>query len=299
MIFLIKHMWSAQLCLCMFAGYHSILPAVLFKLLKKPFVIILGGTESVSIPSLGYGILHKPIIGRFAKWSYKLTTHFAPVHGSLIASQNTYSDEVPDSQGIQNHLPSLKIDYTEIPNGYDPEIFRKKEDVKKEDNSFLTVAFDLQDPKLFRLKGIDLIISMVNKFPDYKFTIVGLADLPNKPDNLTLLPAVDQEELIGLYSRHQFYFQLSLSEGFPNALCEAMLCECIPMVSNVAAMPKIVDNTGFILMKKDPAYLDYLIRKALDSDKNVLAKKARERIKSSFTEHRRKEMLEMLIKSLT
>ena len=42
-----------------------------------------------------------------------------------------------------------------------------------------------------------------------------------------------------------------MSEGFPNALCEAMLSGCIPIVSNVGAMPKIVKETGYLLLKKD------------------------------------------------
>lgn len=286
---------GAQLAFCMFAGYHSFLPSLFSKLSKKPFIIILGGTESVVIPKLGYGILRKPIIGQIAKWSYKLTTHYAPVHSSLIRSENNYSDEVPQLQGIKNHVPSIDISFTEIPNGYDPDYYKPVHGVNKIENSFLTVAFDLHKPHLYKLKGVDIIIDIVKDFPECKFTIVGLSAINDQPENLTLLPAVHHHELIKLYTEHQFYFQLSLTEGFPNSLCEAMLCECIPIVSNVAAMPEIVDDTGFILMKKNKDYLKDLISRALNSEKNKLSIKARERIAHNYhIDQRKRKFIELI-----
>ena len=68
---------------------------------------------------------------------------------------------------------------------------------------------------------------------------------------MILIPKITQRELINYFSMSRFYLQLSFSEGFGNALCEAMLCECVPIGSNVGAIPFIINDTGFILKKKD------------------------------------------------
>jgi glycosyltransferase involved in cell wall biosynthesis len=299
LFFILRHHFSAKTSFCMFAGYHSFFPALFSKIFKKAFIIILGGTDSVVIPSLGYGILGKGLIGKFARWSYYLTPHFAPVHGSLIYSENTYYDKAPKYQGIKHHVPDLKAEFTVIPNGFDYRKFRDL-NLKRTENSFITVAFDLHKPHLFKLKGADMIISIAPMFPDCTFTIVGLKNLKNCPDNVTLLEAIPQDELVKLYNRHEFYFQLSITEGFPNALCEAMLCGCIPIVSNVAAMPEIIGDTGFILKEKDNSLLKKLMKdEVLNCDRKPLALKARHRIKDNYHIEQRMERFYKLVKEIS
>ena len=298
LVFILKHQVRAPLAFCMFAGYHSLLPALVGKLTQKPFVIILGGTESVSIPSIGYGIINKGLIGKFAKWSYKLTAHFAPVHQSLIYSKNTYYEEENQFQGIKHYVKGIQADFTVIHNGYDPEKFKRKP-ADRLKNSFITVAHDLHKPHLRKLKGIDLILSIAPDFPECHFTIVGLPHYPDCPANVSLLPAIDQPELIEQFSRHVFYFQLSLSEGFPNALCEAMLCNCIPIVSDVASMPEIIGEAGFVLKKRQPGMLQKLLsEEVLHADLDVLSERAREIIISEYHLNKRKERFCALIEAL-
>lgn len=298
LFFILQYQVRSPLAFCMFAGYHSLLPALIGKLTRKPFVIILGGTESVSIPSIGYGIINKGLIGKFAKWSYKLTAHFAPVHQSLIYSNNPYYQEEGQHQGIKHHVQGIHADFTVIHNGYDPEKFKRKS-IERLKHSFITVAHDLHKPHLRKLKGVDLILSVAPDFSDCQFTIVGLPHYQDCPANVTLVPAIGQEALIEQLSRHTFYLQLSLSEGFPNALCEAMLCNCIPIVSDVASMPEIVGDAGFVLKKRDVNMLKKLIsEEVMHADLETLSERARARIIAHYHIHKRKERFHALIDKL-
>ena len=98
-------------------------------------------------------------------------------------------------------------------------------------------------------------------------------------------------ELRDLYSKTQFYLQLSNFEGFGVAICEAMLCECVPIVSNVNYLPTIVAETGFVLRKRSIELLEMLINKALAADLEQLGKEARTRIIENFSVDNRASLL--------
>ena len=99
-------------------------------------------------------------------------------------------------------------------------------------------------------------------------------------------------ELRKAYREAQFHFQLSLFEGFGLSLCEAMLCECIPIGSSVNMIPQIIGDTGFILNQKKIDLLIDIMKKAIaTTNKEDLGKKARQRIVENFNESIRRELL--------
>ena len=109
--------------------------------------------------------------------------------------------------------------------------------------------------------------------------------------NIIHLGRLTPNELKKWYSKTQFYLQLSVFEGFGVALCEAMLCNCIPIVSNVNFLPSIIGKSGFILDKRNSDKLYNLIKTALKSDISILESKARERIIKYFPISKRKKIL--------
>ena len=113
-----------------------------------------------------------------------------------------------------------------------------------------------------------------------------------------MLDAVKNEELIDIFSSCEFYLQLSMAEGFPNSLCEAMLCECIPIGSNVFSIPEIIGDSGFVLKNRSGDELKQILQQALNADKDVLKKKARLRITENYTLESRKAKLLSLCSSL-
>lgn len=295
--FIITQLFSCNIMICFFGGHHSLLPSALGKLFNKPCVIVLGGTDCVSFPSIGYGNFQKKILGKITRWSYRLAAMLIPVHKSLVEYDYTYEDHDFKKQGFLYFCPGLKTPYTVIHNGYDPE--KWKNTSIKIPNSFITVAAGLQNPYRVKLKGVDLIIEAARYFPDARFTIIGWPDanIPDKPSNITVHSFVPNNQLKDFYSSHQFYIQISMSEGFPNTLCEAMLSGCIPIGSNVGGIPDIIDDTGFILYKRDVEKLKELLKQAMNCDKPALSDKARQRIISNFhNDLRKKQLLSLLLK---
>lgn len=297
--FILFNIGKSKIVICKFASYHSFLPALLAKIFNKPFILINGGTDCVSFPSINYGNFNKNLQGKFTKWTYQLTSHIATLHQNLVEYDYNYQDADFPKQGFAYHVKNLNKPISEIYNGYDADKWHKNS--RKIPNSFITVAFDIGNERTNYLKGIDLILDLSVEFPDCKFCLIGANKefiKKDKPKNIEVLPFLPSKQLIEHYSKSEFYLQLSISEGFPNSLCEAMLCECIPIGSDVGAIPFIIGDTGFILKKKDKNQLTELINNALKSDRKTLQTKARNRIATEFTEEKRKEKLQSLIESL-
>ena len=82
----------------------------------------------------------------------------------------------------------------------------------------------------------------------------------NLPENIIFLGRLSPYDLNNYYNKTKFYLQLSNFEGFEEFV-RNMLCECIPIVSNVNFLPEIIGNSGFILNKRNKTMLVDLIHK--------------------------------------
>jgi glycosyltransferase involved in cell wall biosynthesis len=99
---------------------------------------------------------------------------------------------------------------------------------------------------------------------------------------------VEDEELIRWYQRAKVYVQLSLYESFGMSLAEAMLCECVPVVTDRGALPEVVGDTGFFVPYGDEKATAEGIRAALRSDKGPVARK---RVEEAFPIKKREAAL--------
>ena len=273
-----------------FGGYWSLIPSLLCKILKKKSVILLHGTDCASLPQIPYGSLRKPLLRLACKLSYSFTSKILPVSESLVQVQNDYNEfYIP--QGYLNHFPSNKTPYQVIHNGLDIDFWSMNTSVKKIPNRFIAVF----NPNQFTLKGGDLILRLAQDFPTLEFHIAGSKEPPSHlkcPKNVTFLGLLTREELRTEYQKATYHFQLSMFEGFGLALCEAMLCGCIPIGSSVNMIPSIIGETGYILKTKNYFSFKQLIYKALNTiNQHHLSQIARQQIVSKFPIAKRKKKL--------
>ena len=282
--------WTLKKVVCQSAGYLSFLPALFSKVMPFKCYIIAIGTDASRLVEINYGHFTKPLLRWFTVQSYILCHKILPVHKSLHMSDYTYEKIQFPKQGFGNFIPRLRTPVTEVINGYKHELFIKSNSINGRPKEFLTVAVRLNKAAYFR-KGLDLIFKVAQSFPKSTFTVVSeFTPLDEVPKNVNLIKTVQQAELVKIYNEHKYYLQLSMFEGFPNALCEAMLCGCVPIGSDVAAIPEIIDKTGFILKNKSITELKILLTEALNSDLDSLPD-SRDRILENFPIERRSKEL--------
>ena len=216
------------------------------------------------MPEIGYGNFRKKWLRIATVYSFKNCSLILPVAQALVKQDYRYDPAISPKQGLLNLIPDLKTPIQVIPNGFDTG-FWKDLDSPRKPFSFISVATGTSNPSRAKVKGYDLIELLAANHPDWSFTLVGDAGYFSTNQNINVLGKMKPNELLELYNSHQFYLQLSTSEGFPNALGEAMACGCIPIGSAVGAIPEIIGQPDLILKTKSLDDLEKVLDKVFAS----------------------------------
>ena len=245
------------------AGHASLIPCLFGHFLGHKNIIIAIGTDSACFPEIDYG--------NYRKWSTRLSTRISfkradlicPVHESMECYDYDYWDVRHKKQGIKAFIPELKTPFFPIHNGFDRNLWGVDQKWSERKIDVMCV-FSLGAMNRSVLKGADLIIAVARRNPSLRFRIIGEAPADfDLPENCVVISNCNQQELRGHYNEAKLFIQASITEGFPNTLCEAMACGCFPIGSKVSSIPSIISNFGLILERRDAALLERLIAEAL------------------------------------
>lgn len=276
--------------LCFFGGYHSVLPVWFASVFKKKCTIQAGGTDCMNMPEIGYGNFRKKWLRKATVYSFKNCSLILPVAEALVRQNYQFDPSISEKQGLLNLTPDLHTPIKVIPNGFDTEFWKNKGQPRKT-NSFISVATGTANQSRAIIKGYDLIEQLASLHPDYSFTLVGDSGYFSPYSNIRVLGKLTPQELLNLYNSHQFYLQLSSSEGFPNALGEAMACGCIPIGSAVGAIPQIIGNKSLILEHKSFHELTQILHDLKHQDLTEIQTQSQNQIQQNFSFLQRKTAL--------
>ncbi len=263
-----RAIFNSDLTYSWFASGHSFIAVLFSKMLGKRSMVVAGGYDVAYEPEINYG---QYTLGRVKRLYADCVLKNADV---ILAVSRFTEGEV-----LARTKPRMiRVIY----NGIDTDKFVAE--IEKE-KLVITVASGTKD--VIRLKGIDAFARAAEHIPGTRFRVLGLLDSDRKIlaakypfPNLELCGRMSQTDLISCYQKASVYCQLSYRESFGVALAEAMSCECVPVVTERAALPEVVGDTGIYVPYDDEKATAKAIEDALRSDKG---RKARERVKSHFS----------------
>lgn len=303
MLHLIINAFKYQIYFTRFADYHTAVIVFFAKIFKVNSVIVVGGYDVKNIPEFKYGAYTNKFRSWCTKYSLKNALYLLPNNETLISETNTYSFKSPRKFGIKHIVSDTKAKIRVIHNGFNIKYWTSEDTPIDRKNNYVLSVAEVTDMRTFKIKGLDDFIRVAEKMKELTFIIVGLSnDLAQRlnislPDNLILVGQVQQSELKSYYYQSKVFCLLSLTEGMPNVLCEAMLCKCIPVGSNVNMIPEIINDTGFVVKNKNIDEITSAIKKAVISDEKK-GESARERIIKNYSLEKRESEIIAFIKSL-
>ncbi len=292
---------EAALVLGWFVDYHMVLPVRMARRRGVPVAVVLGGFDARCLSELNDGVFCSRWRAPLARYVYRNATLLLPVAASLMEMPATpWTGNRP--QGVRAWVPGLSTPFRVVPTGYDPEQWPSGPPERPQ--VVRTVAL-VNSERVLRCKGIDLLLAAAAHLPEVRFEVVGVTSEMQRlireryapPPNVRLREPVPRAALPAIYEETSVYAQLSRAEGLPNALCEAMLCGCIPVGSPVFGIPEAIGDAGFIVEHPEVAAVVDVLRRALQCDANWRMR-ARARILKLYPKERRIHELVAALESL-
>jgi glycosyltransferase involved in cell wall biosynthesis len=276
---------NATITYTWFASIYSAILVLLTTLFRKRSVIVLGGIDVADIRELGYGIWN-------SRWRAPIV-RYAIMHADAVIAVDMFLK-----------LEAMRLAHYDggnisvVPTGYDKDVWTPS-GVKRE---MVLMVASCPDASRIKIKGVDFFLDVARALPNIDFVLVGPSDsvlqtfrVPENVRSYTFLPP---HELLLMYQEAKVYAQLSMREGLPNSLCEAMLCECVPVGTRNGGIPTAIGEVGYLCEYGNIADAVRQIKAALHAAPEC-GIAARTRIIDHFSVERRRQALKDVIERLS
>ncbi len=254
----------SDVVVCWFASVYAAVAVASSRLLGKRSIIILGGVDVAKDKVLQYGLW-------LSSWKSMLARYALTRADRVFVGDPAMKDEAIRLARYEGK----NIEY--LPPGFDSEYWKP---LGEKEPVVLTVAA-IGDDQRIRVKGIDTLLAAAQVLTNVRFVVIGVtsAIVPklNVPENVSIHGLMSREELLPYYRRAKIYCQPSAREAVGYSLREAMLCGCVPVVSDVGGLRTAAAGIGVLVRPGNVEALIVGLQKALRAE-NAVAAKARAHI---------------------
>ncbi|MEF8848658.1 MAG: glycosyltransferase family 4 protein, partial [Candidatus Thermoplasmatota archaeon] len=238
-----------------FASYHGLKATFLAKRYGKKVVVVASGYSVADVPEFNYGLASK----FYTRW---IPSYILGRSDLVLAVSQSNKKEI---QVLKPDKENLVV----VPHGFETEKYKPAENLDKQK---MVITVGGLDKTSFKRKGVDNFLSVAQYFPDVPFVVVGRIkddvrdEIKDVSSNVEFTGFVSDEKLLEWYQKAKVYAQFSFHEAFGCSVAEAMLCGCIPVVSDKGSLPEVIGDVGFSVSFWDEEKAVECVKKALSED---------------------------------
>jgi glycosyltransferase involved in cell wall biosynthesis len=291
-LFLLWHLPRADGVFWQFADWFGAVPVFLCRLMKKNSWIVLGGYDAHHLPEYEYGAYIGKVRGTLTRYTVRNATSLLPVHGSLLDGVNNYI-QPSILTGVYNLVPNLQSRHRTIHIGWDGNYWHQGSLGLSENPTVVCIAnvTGQSQSDMWTLKGVPMFLQVAEHMPKLSFLLVGAAQRGDTPKNVTVMGRVSRDRLREILSQAWVYAHPSLTESMSTSVGEAMLCECVPVVSGVNGDADLVGDTGIVVGVQDVNKWVKSIENGIEMTRQGKGTLARDRMLQYFSLERRSDAL--------
>lgn len=239
---MIQAVKRSDLVYCWFASLHSLLPAFLARIYRKPLVVVSGGYDSAKVPEIRYG--------NSGHWFKKWLTSIILGKADAIIVNSGHS-----AGDVRRFMPQLEnkihLIYHRINH------IRPEPEPKRDPKLVLSVV--RMGKMNYTRKKVELIKEVARRLPAYRFIHIGIMEDSvkrrfhrNLPDNFHSLGHIPEDELWSWYYKAHYLLVPSWHEGFGLTAVEALAAGCIPLISGAGAQRESTMGLGVEINGDNP-----------------------------------------------
>ncbi len=265
-----------------YAGYTVLLS----KMLGRKSIVVVAGVDASKDAEINYGIW-------LSRWK-SIVVRYAYRHASKVLPVDPFLET--DAKRLAEYDGA---NMTTIAFGFDATMWHRGD---RKQEMVLCVAA-CHDEDRMKKKGIEKLFSAARSLPNIPFLVVGIHTSilakakADAPPNVEIISYVPRGLLLPYYQNAKVYCQPSFTEGLPNTLCEAMLCECIPVGTIAGGIPTAIGDAGYLVPYRDQDSLVDALKQALAAPVTD-GQKARHRMVTEFSLAKREAALLNVINEL-
>ena len=271
---------------CWFGSIRFLPLVLLARALGKPVIVVVGGYDVANLPELHYGNMRPGLTRVLTRALLRRADAIACVSQSAMAQTREAISLPPERLRLIYH-------------GFEFDAADARAWLGDKEPIALTVGHC--DEMTLHRKGLLAVAQVSRLLPDVRFVVAGdghsaaMAKLREAAGpNVSFLGYVKYQALQTYYQRAKVYLQPSLHESFGCSVAEAMLFNCIPVVTNRYALPEVVGDTGYYVEPGDLPGLAARIREALAAPPPG-GETPRMRVMREFPAGRRRDALLQLV----
>jgi glycosyltransferase involved in cell wall biosynthesis len=278
-----------DLLFCWFGSLRFLPYMALARLFGKRVLVIAGGYDVAAEPAINYGNMRGGLSKLLGRLVFRLAT-------LTVAFSEASRRELEQNAQVPKARCRLIVLGFDVDRPTQPVDLRVKRPI--------VVTVGIIDSTTMYRKGLLTVARMSRLLPDVRVLFVGKADANALAEleavagpNVRFTGFVSQAELDAIYQEAAVYVQASLHEGFGCAVAEAMLYDCVPVVSDRGSLPEVVGPCGYYTPPDDPAALAEAVQAALAYGAQG-PESPRERIRRMFPSSARRARLIALVDEL-